>query len=62
MDESEMEFVSVRAVNVEDYRSRLWLNENMQIYFETSWPCWFHRFMHRLLLGWVWEDLRNGQA
>lgn len=19
-------------------------------------PCWFHRFMTRLLLGWKWED------
>lgn len=23
-----------------------------------SKPCWFHRLMVRVLLGWVWEDAK----
>ena len=28
----------------------------MEVYFPKK-PCWFHRFMTKLLLGWEWKDL-----
>lgn len=25
---------------------------------DDAYPCWFHRFMTRLLLGWSWERIQ----
>ena len=35
------------------------INPSFHIY-TTKRPCWIHRVMSRMLLGWKWEDSTKG--
>jgi len=41
-----------------EYKSKLIINEDLIINFRKKKPNWFHRFFQKLILGFVWEDLK----
>ena len=44
------------GINVHNPKARLWVSQGISIAEYQNKPNSFHRFMQRLLLGWIWTD------